>query len=386
MIAFRFFVCFIALALALANKQSISTTNIVQNPVDDNITKLYNSDSLEKFTKKLIYKTMSTNPSLNISSLLHLKMPDPWDIDTIKPKIVFYKRGQPEFEVDHFADAKQTALTLNKLGFLHTDRLILITHGFHNNFNTDWLHDYKEKIFNVSAQLKLQQTVAILGWGDGADILVFRYRQAAANVLTVGEWLSQYIKTIKDVSPNTIIYGIGHSLGAHVMGVAGRLSKGFDRISGLDPAGPCFEKVVNSQTLRATDARFVDVIHTDGYDSKLDPSEWFFPVNHYGSLVPIGTLDFYPNYGYHQPGAGTFTVAGSHLRSLELFEWSITNPHKFLTEKVLSSTPDFDDPVNENEPTKYTAEMGFYADRWKLPPINACTLYYIQTNKQQPWI
>ena len=250
MIDFRFFVFFIA--LAMANRQhSLSTTtpssssppsptpssisNIVQDTiiqVDDNLTKLFN-DSVQKFTKEFDDdKIMPTNPSLNFS-FLHLKMPDPWDIETIKPKIVFYKRGQPEFEVDHFANAKQTALSLNKLGFLDTERLILITHGFHNNFNTDWLHDYKERIFNVSAQRKVAQTVAILGWGGGADILVFRYRQAAANVLTVGEWLSQYIKTIKDVKPDTIIYGIGHSLGAHVMGVAGRISKGFERITGI---------------------------------------------------------------------------------------------------------------------------------------------------------
>ena len=214
----------------LLNRQTI-------NQLDSNLTEFY-KDSLQKFKFSDQNTTTSemsttTNPSLNISALLHLKMPAPWNIETIKPKIVFYKRGQPEFEVDHFANAKQTALSLNKLGFLDTERLILITHGFHNNFNTDWLHDYKERIFNVSAQRKVAQTVAILGWGGGADILVFRYRQAAANVLTVGEWLSQYIKTIKDVKPDTIIYGIGHSLGAHVMGVAGRISKGFERITGI---------------------------------------------------------------------------------------------------------------------------------------------------------
>ena len=155
--------------------------------------------------------------------------------------------------------------------------------------------------------------------------------------------------------------------------------------AGLDPAGPCFEKVENSNTLIRTDAPFVDVIHTDGYDSKLDPSEWFFPVNHYGSLVPIGTIDFYPNFGYHQPGAGTFTVAGSHLRAIDLFQWSITNPDKFLTTKVLDGVPDFEDPVTSFKATPYKAEMGFWADRWLVPPSNFSTLYYLKTNKDVPW-
>ena len=155
---------------------------------------------------------------------------------------------------------------------------------------------------------------------------------------------------------------------------------------GLDPAGPCFEKVANSPTLYKDDAPFVDVIHTDGYDSKLDPSEWFFPVNHYGSLIPIGTLDFYPNFGYHQPGAGTFTVAGSHLRSLELFAWSITNPGKLLTSDVLAGTPDFDLPVDKAMPGQFQVEMGYYAKKSQLPPKNASTLFYIKTNSQIPWV
>ena len=158
---------------------------------------------------------------------------------------------------------------------------------------------------------------------------------------------------------------------------------------GLDPAGPCFEKVDNSLTLNYKDAGFVDIMHTDGYDSKLDPSEWVFPVNHYGSLVPIGTMDFYPNFGYHQPNAGTFTVAGSHLRALDLFQWSILNPGKFITSATLNAVPDYDDPVEAWIPGKYKVEMGYYADRYQLPPGNATDisrLFYIKTNGRIPWV
>ncbi len=41
------------------------------------------------------------------------------------------------------------------------------------------------------------------------------------------------------------IWGVGHSLGKHLMGQAGRKSKVFTRITGLDPAGPSFENGVN---------------------------------------------------------------------------------------------------------------------------------------------
>lgn len=64
------------------------------------------------------------------------------------------------------------------------------------------------------------------------------------------------------------IYLVGHSLGAHVSGYAGKEYKLYkpdmiDRISGIDPAGPCFINEVASQRLDSTDAKFVDVMHTD---------------------------------------------------------------------------------------------------------------------------
>lgn len=65
---------------------------------------------------------------------------------------------------------------------------------------------------------------------------------------------------------NINFYFIGHSLGAHIAGQAARLLNKagivVQRITGLDPAYPCFE---NNSMLRLNrnDARFVDVIHTN---------------------------------------------------------------------------------------------------------------------------
>ena len=73
---------------------------------------------------------------------------------------------------------------------------------------------------------------------------------------------------------------IGHSLGAHICGISGKLlsqqSSGlkWDRISGMDPAGPLFFNDVpypfngfnctSASRLNRTDGKLVDVIHTDG--------------------------------------------------------------------------------------------------------------------------
>lgn len=68
---------------------------------------------------------------------------------------------------------------------------------------------------------------------------------------------------------------IGHSLGSHIAGFTGKTvfsltGKRVGRISGLDPAGPCFADVESGLKLKSTDAEFVDVIHTDNGAYGLD--------------------------------------------------------------------------------------------------------------------
>lgn len=55
----------------------------------------------------------------------------------------------------------------------------------------------------------------------------------------------------------------------------------------LDPAGPLYYFVDSHIT--SSDAKFVDVIHTD--------------MGLYGLAIKVGHVDFFPNYGYRpQPG------------------------------------------------------------------------------------
>ena len=97
----------------------------------------------------------------------------------------------------------------------------------------------------------------------------------------LGEFLASILKHVKHLNPSINTHGIGHSLGAHILGNIFNFG-GFqlDRITGLDPAGPCFEgleKDVNSVQIKTENqtknvymgltehaARFVDNIHTNG--------------------------------------------------------------------------------------------------------------------------
>lgn len=62
---------------------------------------------------------------------------------------------------------------------------------------------------------------------------------------------------------------VGHSLGAHIAGIAGkqvykRTGQLLSRITALDPAGPCFSNIHVDGKLVKSDANYVDVIHTNG--------------------------------------------------------------------------------------------------------------------------
>lgn len=85
---------------------------------------------------------------------------------------------------------------------------------------------------------------------------------------------------------------IGHSLGAHVAGIAGQNVKSgrLSVIIGLDPAYPFFSKTKTDERLSIMDAEYVQVIHTNS--------------GHLSIPYPVGDADFYANYGKGQPGCG----------------------------------------------------------------------------------
>ena len=60
------------------------------------------------------------------------------------------------------------------------------------------------------------------------------------------------------------IHLIGHSLGAHICSYVGSHLGGVARITGLDPAQPCFQEDIRDIRLDPSDAQFIDIIHTNG--------------------------------------------------------------------------------------------------------------------------
>ncbi|XP_049303075.1 phospholipase A1 2 isoform X1 [Bactrocera dorsalis] len=187
--------------------------------------------------------------------------------------------------------------------------------------------------------------VFAINWSDQADNIY--YLEPARYTVQVGKAVAKLIDLLVEDkgAESKDIHLIGHSLGAHIMGYAGsytrhrvgRITGKLCRISnyaciyvvntyciyllGLDPARPAFEGNTGPENhLDATDADFVDVIHTC--------------AGILGFKQPIGAVDFYPNGGgAFQPGCKEpmqILTGCSHGRSCEYFAESINSKKGFL--------------------------------------------------------
>jgi pimeloyl-ACP methyl ester carboxylesterase len=224
-----------------------------------------------------------------------------------------------------------------------------ITHGFVHHGLKKWVMDIKDAILRVE-----NANVIIVDWSKGNG---FPYTQATANTQIVGAEIARLIKTLVNDKGESYakFHLIGHSLGAHISGYAGRYLQGkIGRITGLDPAGPYFENTDPIVRLDPTDAIYVDAIHTDGTANL---------ALGLGLMQPVGHADFYPNGGKDQPGCGTTsdkllgaifnaalmnvdgveeTLACSHMAAVYYFIDSIENLDCSYTGYQCNSKSDFD--------------------------------------------
>jgi hypothetical protein len=87
----------------------------------------------------------------------------------------------------------------------------------------------------------------------------------------------------------------------------------FTFILGLDPSGPLW--TINSNRIGEDDAKYVEVIHTDG---NMDYS--------LGLGIAVGDNDFFPNGGSSQPGCVLSTIC-SHNRAWRFFAATVSYNH-----------------------------------------------------------
>ncbi|CAG2172816.1 unnamed protein product, partial [Oppiella nova] len=125
--------------------------------------------------------------------------------------------------------------------------------------------NYMEQMKNVILNNSCANVVAI-DWSKPAKAV--DYFQSAANTKIVGQMIGCVINRLSanlGVDPQDI-HLIGHSLGAHIVGFAGKHVTNYNvgHITATDPAGPGFTGQPPENRLAVGDASFVNVIHTNG--------------------------------------------------------------------------------------------------------------------------
>lgn len=221
-----------------------------------------------------------------------------------------------------------TLKLIKKKGYLKSN-------GVNKDFDTIlYIHGFTEHGFGVSAKAirdaylsrNEYYNIMLLNWGH---LSVFPwYTEAVENTKIVGKILGDFLKFYNNTGelPVSKLHLIGFSLGSHIAGFSGKLlgKRKIARITGLDPAFPQFSLTDKKQRLSRFDAKYVDIIHTDG-------GVFGFPIS-------LGHADFYPNGGKHiQPGCEASRLAEEH-NFISIVLCNHFHSWRFYAESVESAT------------------------------------------------
>lgn len=194
-----------------------------------------------------------------------------------------------------------------------TKQTKIIIHGYRDrsqsSVSLDIANGYKEKnMFNVLLV-------------DAEEMMNQRYILSVYNARLIGKRLANLLGNLENYGASADDFHLlGISLGAHIAGWAGKYfhrykSHSIGRITGLDPAGPCFSYAFHDQRLDKMDAKYVDVVHSNMLVQ--------------GVIEPLGHADFYINGGGPQQ-PGCIMPSCSHLRAAEVYAESIKVPKSFV--------------------------------------------------------
>ncbi|XP_075979755.1 pancreatic triacylglycerol lipase-like [Anticarsia gemmatalis] len=190
---------------------------------------------------------------------------------------------------------------------------VVIAHGWLSNQNTGLNPTIRDAYLG-----KGEANVIVLDW---RRLAMSNYVTAANGVPAVGRGLGQFLRFLSSTTGARLnsMHIVGFSLGAHLVGNAGReLGGQVARVTGLDPAGPLWN--FNRNRLGPNDAVYVEAIHTDGG----------YTVGGLGIGSNIANADFHPNGGISQPGC--LTNICNHNRAWELFAATVTYNHLIARE------------------------------------------------------
>ncbi|XP_034665232.1 phospholipase A1-like [Drosophila subobscura] len=218
-------------------------------------------------------------------------------------RFYLYTRSNP-------TDGKEIKAEASSVDDSHFDKdhgTRFVIHGWNGRYTDDM-----NTRITKSWLSKGDYNVIVVNWDRAQSI---DYASSVLAVPAAGEKVGEMINYLHEHHGLSLdsLEVIGHSLGAHVAGYAGK-KVGDHRVHtivGLDPALPLFSYDKPDKRLSKDDAFYVESIQTNG--GKL------------GFLKPIGKGAFYPNGGKKQPGCGVdVTGSCSHGRSVLYYAEAVT--------------------------------------------------------------
>ncbi|XP_068618728.1 lipase member H-A-like [Battus philenor] len=199
--------------------------------------------------------------------------------------------------------------------------------------------DFKKKTmiyvggFMDSPNFPIARSIASVYLDRGYNVLLLdtntfttmHYPVAVRVIRTVGKHAAKMLSVLMEegLDPKKLEV-VGLSLGAQTMSFVAKsfqqiTGRNISRLTGLDPAGPCFRNLGPDQRLDMSDADFVDVIMTN--------------IDGFGMAAPVGHVNYYVNGGEYQPGDVLWlpcNVLCSHIRSYTLWIAVMKNPNIFI--------------------------------------------------------
>ncbi|KAH9632666.1 hypothetical protein HF086_008493 [Spodoptera exigua] len=199
------------------------------------------------------------------------------------------------------------------------------------------------------------------------------FKRATRLMRPVGKHVAEVLAQLTQygLDPSTLEI-LGFSLGCHTAGFIAKhfqtfTGRNISSITALEPSGPCFRYLGPKDRLDASDADFVQVIHTN--------------IDGYGMATPMGHVDIYVNGGEYQPSDISIypcTTTCSHFRILPIWISALKNPRKFIAMKCRDIQQARDAQCYGNVPLE-TLVMGLGIDRRKTG------IFYLATSMEYPF-
>ncbi|XP_077270025.1 pancreatic triacylglycerol lipase-like isoform X3 [Temnothorax americanus] len=200
---------------------------------------------------------------------------------------------------------------------------------------------------------------------DWSSISRRPYIWASKRVPLIGQFVATMINfLVKHGMDSSHTVLVGHSLGAHIVGIAARYADSdISYVVGLDPALPGFSRAGPGSRISIGDAKYVEIIHTNG--------------GRLGFFTAIGDVDYYPNGGKRQPGCRVDPAgACSHDLAFKYFAESINSEVGFHGKRCTS----FRRFITGLCKNSHTSIMGGHK-----PLFSAHDTYYLNTNPSSPF-